>query len=299
MSRSEDRSLQRPDPIPASAGVGLRAPHYRDALAEAGDVAWFEVHPENYMGDGGPPHRYLGAVRENFPLSMHGVGLSIAGEDRPDAAHLGRLQSLLERYQPALFSEHLAWTTASGEFLNDLLPVMYDDVNLNRVVAHIDEVQDVLDREILIENPATYLRFADDLMAETDFLAALASRTGCGLLLDVNNVLVSASNHQYSAVDYIANFPIASVQEIHVAGHRMDESVPEDPVMLDSHDCEVAESVWDLLQYSLSMTGPVPVLVEWDTELPDWSILLGQAQRANQCLAIASDSADRERAIGN
>lgn len=271
-------------PIPAHAGVGLRPAHYRHILEHQPEVGWFEVHPENYMGAGGPPHRYLEAVREHYPLSLHGVGLSIGGAHPLDRAHLARLAALVRRYQPALFSEHLAWSTHTDGFLNDLLPLPYTEATLEHVTHHVAQTQDALGRRILIENPATYLRFAESGLAETQFLEELASRTGCGLLLDVNNVFVSATNHGFDPSTYINRFPMRFVEEIHVAGHAQREDDRGQPLLIDSHDTTVADPVWRLLEQALKFTGPRPVLVEWDSSIPVWEELMREALRAKQFL---------------
>ena len=273
----------RPEaPTPAAAGVGLRPVHYRHILEHRPAVGWFEVHPENYMGAGGPPHRYLEAIREDYPLSLHGVGLSIGGAHPLDRAHLARLAALVRRYQPDLFSEHLAWSTHSGGFLNDLLPLPYTEATLAHVAHHVIHTQDALRRRILVENPATYLRFTESSLAETQFLEELACRTGCGLLLDVNNVFVSAINHGFDPGAYIDRFPMRFVEEIHVAGHARREDDGGQPLLIDSHDAPVADPVWRLLEQALEFTGPVPVLVEWDSSLPPWDELMREALRAQQ-----------------
>lgn len=271
-------------PIPAAAGVGLRPVHYREILEHRPEIGWFEVHPENYMGAGGPPHRYLEAVRGHYPLSLHGVGLSIGGAYPLDRAHLARLAALVRRYEPALFSEHLAWSTHTDGCLNDLLPLPYTEATLDHVAHHVAHTQDVLGRRILIENPATYLRFADSSLAETQFLEELASRTGCGLLLDVNNVYVSATNHGFDPSAYIDCFPLRFVEEIHVAGHAQRADDRGQPLLIDSHDTTVAEPVWRLLEQALARTGPRPVLVEWDSSIPAWDALMREALRAQRFL---------------
>lgn len=304
------RAEARPDPtrrvgssgaraqtsIPASAGVGLKPAHYRDILEARPAAGWFEVHPENYMGAGGPPHRYLEAVRELYPLSLHGVGLSIGGAQPLDTAHLARLAALVQRYQPGLFSEHLAWSTHTTGFLNDLLPLSYNDSTLAHVASHVSQVQEFLGRSMLLENPATYLRFSDSPIAETEFLEELASRTGCGLLLDVNNAYVSAINHGFDAVDYLDRFPMEFVQEIHVAGHvrRVDDL--KQPLLIDSHDTPVSDPVWGLLERVLTQSGPYPVLVEWDSDIPEWAILMDQAARAQRTLERCHPAEDRHHA---
>lgn len=266
--------------FPNLAGAGLRAPHFRSVLDEQPDIGWFEVHPENFLGAGGPPHYWLSAIREHYPLSMHSVGLSLGGPVRPDQGQLRRLREFSERYQPALISEHLAWSVIDGLFLDDLLPLPYDEATLARVADHVAEVQAFFGRQILIENPATCLRFEQDCIAETEYLAELASATGCGLLLDVNNVEVSAHNHGFDPEIYLEAFPFAAVREIHVAGHLFD-----DAVCIDSHDRPVAATTWQLLELALRRTGPVPVLVEWDQALPDWPVLAAEVRQAAEILA--------------
>ncbi|TVP88017.1 MAG: DUF692 domain-containing protein [Thioalkalivibrio sp.] len=271
-------------PIPASAGVGLKPAHYQHILEHRPAIGWFEVHPENYMGAGGPPHRYLEAIRELYPLSLHGVGLSIGGAGRLDRAHLERLATLVRRYQPALFSEHLAWSTHTRGFMNDLLPLPYNEETLAHVAGHVAEVQDALGRRMLVENPATYLRFEDSSIAETQFLEELATRTGCGLLLDVNNVYVSGTNHGFDPPGYLDRFPTRLVEEIHVAGHVRREDDLGQPLLIDSHDAPVADPVWALLEQALQVAGPLPVLVEWDSSIPAWDGLMREATRAQRIL---------------
>ena len=268
------------DSIPARAGVGLRPPHYARVLQGACAVGFFEVHAENYMGAGGPPHRYLTAIRERYPLSLHGVGLSI-GADRPlDRAHLARLAQLVRRYQPGLFSEHLAWSSHGGAFLDDLLPLPYTGATLRCVARHITQVQEALGRQMLLENPATYVAFADSSWSEVDFIAELVRRTGCALLLDINNVQVACSNQQWDAGQYLESFPLAHVREIHLAGHTRIADDEVRALLIDSHDAPVAEAVWQLYAQALSKLGPVPTLIEWDAKLPPWAQLERQAQRA-------------------
>lgn len=269
---------------PASAGVGLKPAHYCHILEHRPAIGWFEAHPENYMGAGGPPHRYLEAIRARYPLSLHGVGLSIGGAHPLDRGHLARLAALVRRYEPALFSEHLAWSTHTGGCLNDLLPLPYTEATLEHVACHVAQVQDGLGRRILMENPATYLRFAESSLEETQFLEELACRTGCGLLLDVNNVYVSATNHGFDAGAYIERFPMRFVEEIHVAGHVRREDDLGQPLLIDSHDTPVADPVWTLLERALEFTGPLSVLVEWDSSIPAWDGLMREALRAQQIL---------------
>ncbi|WP_299415116.1 DUF692 domain-containing protein [uncultured Sulfitobacter sp.] len=271
-------------PLPNAIGVGYKPQHFTDLIAAPGPVQWIEVHAENYMGDGGRPHAQLRALAEHFALSTHGVGLSIGGEQALDADHLARLRHLLDRTNPASFSEHLAWSTHGAEFLNDLLPLPYTDATLTRVADHIAQVQDTLGRQMLLENPSSYLAFAESTYSETDFLAALVSKTGCGLLLDVNNVFVSATNLNLSPQAYIDAYPLDAVGEIHVGGHDEDEDDHGAPLLIDSHGAAVVDPVWALLDYTLARSGPRPVLVEWDTDVPEWQILRSEAARAATAL---------------
>ncbi len=272
------------DKMPARAGVGLKPEHYRVILETHPDIGFFEVHAENYMIAGGPPHRYLSAIREHYPLSLHGVGLSI-GSDRPlDRGHLLQLKELIARYEPALFSEHLAWSTHDSGFLNDLLPLPYTAKTLITVVDHIHEVQDTLGRQMLLENPSTYLAFAESTFSETDFIAEIARRTGCGLLLDVNNVYVASVNQQWDPFEYIESFPLALVQEIHMAGHADELDEKDRPLLIDTHDRPVDPLVWDLFTHVVLSAGPIPTLIEWDTRLPDWHVLEAEADRAESIM---------------
>jgi len=271
--------------LPPLPGVGYKPQHYSALIADPAPVGWLEVHAENYMGQGGRPLAQMRALSERFPISVHGVGLSIGGEGRLDRDHLARLKHLVGWLNPASFSEHLAWSTHDSHFLNDLLPLPYTDATLQRVADHIDEVQEVLGRQMLLENPSSYLAFAESTWAETDFLKELTRRTGCGLLLDVNNVFVSATNLGYSPQDYIAAFPLESVGEIHLAGHDEDHDDHGAPLLIDSHGREVAEPVWALLDLTLQRAGPRPLLIEWDTDVPEWPVLAAEAQRAMDALA--------------
>jgi uncharacterized protein (UPF0276 family) len=274
-------------PIPARAGVGLKPEHYRDILEGAPDLGWFEIHAENYMGEGGPPHAYLTAVRERYPLSLHGVGLSIGGAGPLDREHLSRLRALADRYQPALFSEHLAWSSHDTVYLNDLLPLPYTEETVERVCAHVDEVQETLQRPMLLENPSTYVTFAETSMSEVDFLREIVRRTGCGLLLDVNNVFVQATNHGFDAIDYLDSFPAEHVGEIHLGGHAEDEDDDGSALLIDDHGREVADPVWARYAHALARTGPTPTLVEWDNDVPSWSALFAEAKRADAVIAEA------------
>ena len=271
--------------LPNGIGVGFKPQHFTDLITAPGPVQWIEVHAENYMGDGGRPHAQLRALSEKFALSIHGVGLSIGGDQPLDADHLARLKRLIERTNPASFSEHLAWSSHGAEFLNDLLPLPYTDTTLDRVAAHITQVQDTLGRQMLLENPSSYLAFAQSTYSETDFLTALVHRTGCRLLLDVNNVFISSTNLDVSPQAYIDSYPLDAVGEIHVGGHDEDHDDAGAPLLIDSHGAAVVDPVWALLDYTLARCGPRPVLVEWDTDVPDWHTLRAEADRAAAALA--------------
>jgi len=284
--------------VPSRAGVGLKAPHYRVILDKNPDIGFFEVHAENYMGAGGPPHRYLTEIRNRYPLSLHGVGLSI-GADRPlDRDHLQHLKQLIERYQPGLFSEHLAWSTHDTAFFNDLLPVPYTMEVLARVTDHIDEVQETLGRQMLLENPSTYLAFAESTLSEVDFIAEIARRTGCGLLLDVNNVYVASTNQQWDPIRYINEYPLAKVQEIHLAGYTREADEKGRPLLIDTHDGPVNEIVWGLFEHAVERLGPVPTLIEWDAKVPAWPELKAEADRAEVIMFAAGRKDPGHAAFG-
>jgi hypothetical protein len=274
-------------PSPQSVGVGFKAEHFDAILDSRPKLGFFEVHAENYMGAGGPPHRRLEAIGSLYPLSLHGVGLSIGSPAPLDLAHLARLASVAERYQPAIVSEHLAWSTHEGAFFNDLLPLPYTEETLARVCEHVDIVQSALRRTILLENPSTYVAFAETTMGETDFLSEIVRRTGCGLLLDVNNVFVSAANHGFDPYRHLAGFPFAAVGEIHLAGYADDSDDAGLPLLIDAHDSPVREAVLALYREAVRRLGPTPTLVEWDNDLPAWPTLLGEARRAERAMAAA------------
>jgi uncharacterized protein (UPF0276 family) len=274
--------------LPHGIGIGYKPQHFSDLLASPGAVTWIEVHAENYMGDGGRPHAQLRALSERFALSVHGVGLSIGGDQPLDPDHLSRLRKLIQRTNPSSFSEHLAWSTHGAEFLNDLLPLPYTDATLARVASHITQVQETLGRQMLLENPSSYLAFSESTLSETEFLAALVAQTGCGLLLDVNNVFISATNLGVSAQEYIDAYPLYAVGEIHVGGHDADHDDTCAPLLIDSHGAPVVDPVWSLLDYTLARSGSKPVLVEWDTDVPDWPVLRAEADRAARALALIS-----------
>lgn len=283
--------------LPSRAGVGLKLDHVRAILDEEADIGFFEVHPENYMGAGGPPHHFLARIRECYPLSLHGVGLSIGAARPLDREHLARLRALVDRYEPQSFSEHLAWSTHETSYLNDLLPLPYTEETLACVAAHVSEVQDALGRLILVENPSTYVAFAGSTMSETEFLDSLAARTGCGLLLDVNNVYISATNHGFDAADFIAGFPLHRVGEIHLAGHSAEADDAGAPLLIDTHDRRVSDPVWALYELVIRLGGPIPTLVEWDSDLPEWSVLKCEAEQA-EALMLAASHEERRHAAG-
>ena len=270
--------------LPAAPGVGYKPQHFADIIADAAPVEWLEIHAENYMGDGGRPIAQLRHLSEKFAVSVHGVGLSIGGELPLDPDHLARLKHLCDWVQPASFSEHLAWSTHDSHFLNDLLPLPYTNATLTRVADHVDQVQEVLGRQMLLENPSSYLAFTESTFEETAFLDEVSKRTGCGLLLDVNNIFVSATNLQLDPRAYVDAFPLNKVGEIHLGGHDEDHAAHGAPLVIDSHGCEVADPVWALLDYTLERSGPRPVLVEWDDNIPEWPALADEAKRAAQAL---------------
>jgi uncharacterized protein (UPF0276 family) len=271
-----------------SVGVGFKPEHFEAILETRPELGFFEVHAENYMGAGGPPHRRLDAIRELYPLSLHGVGLSIGSPGPLDKAHLERLAAVARRFEPALVSEHLAWSTHEGAFFNDLLPLPYTRDTLARVAEHVDEVQTALKRPMLLENPSTYVVFAESTIAETDFLREIARRTGCGLLLDVNNVFVSAANHGYDPYRYLADFPLEVVGEIHLAGFAEDSDDAGLPLIIDAHNSPVREPVWALYAEAIWRLGTTPTLIEWDNDVPGWPTLLAEARRAERVMAVAT-----------
>lgn len=283
--------------LPPRAGLGLKPQHYSEILGNRPDLGFFEVHAENYMGDGGPPHRYLSAIVEHYPLSLHGVGLSIGGMGALDSAHLLRLRQLVERYKPQSFSEHLAWSSHEQTCLNDLLPLPYTQATLQQVIAHVDQVQHVLGRPMLLENPSTYLLFEESTIHEVDFLDAIAQSTGCGLLLDVNNVMVSAVNHAMDPFAYIDRFPVERVGEIHLAGYDETTDAAGERLLIDAHGSRVSPDVFALFRHTLARTGPVPTLVEWDNNVPDFSVLLDEAAVVDRALSEVNSQRDYQERV--
>ena len=265
--------------LPIRAGIGLRSPHVAEVLATRPALPWLEVHPENYLG-GGPAARALDALRRDYPLALHAVGLSVGSADGVDRRHLGRIRSLADRVEPALVSEHLAWSRTAGAYLNHLLPLPYTEESLAVVCRNVAEVQAVLGRRVLIENPSAYLRFTTSTIPETEFLAELVRRTGCGLLCDVNNVYVTAQNLGLDPVAYLDALPAVAVGEIHLAGHSVND-VDGRPLLIDDHGAPVGPAVWRLYEHALRRFGAVPTLVEWDTDIPPLEVLVTEAQRAD------------------
>ena len=273
-------------PISGRAGASFKHEHLRAILADDRRECFFEVHAENYMGAGGAPHYALECIRRDFPISVHGVCMSIGGHQPLNRAHLQRFRTLIERYEPALVSEHLAWSTHENTYFNDLLPLPYTQATLSRVSDHIDEMQEHIGRTILLENPSTYVMFRESTMTETAFIRDLVCRTGCGLLLDVNNVFVSANNCGFSALEYLGDFPLEHVGEVHLAGHSDQLDDEDDILLIDSHDKPVSEAVWQLFEKVVARRGPVPTLVEWDSDVPEWAVLRAEVAATQKVLDV-------------
>lgn len=278
---SQDRSRSW---LPVRGGLCLKPQHYHDILETLPDVGWFEVHAENYLGDGGAPLHYLEKIREHYPLSVHGVGLSIGSSQGLDEHHLSRVANMVQRFEPESFSEHLAWSTHDNQFYSDLLPVPYNREVEDLVCQHIDQLQERIGRQMLLENPSNYLMMDNSTQEEAQMLSHIVQRTGCGLLLDVNNVHISAHNCDYDALDYISSLPLHAVGEIHLAGHATDMAVASEPLLIDTHDRQVADSVWALYEATLTKAGAKPTLIEWDASVPKWSVFLSELQQADTIL---------------
>jgi uncharacterized protein len=276
-------------PIPTQAGIGLRFLHHQAVVESRPDVAWMEVHTENYMG-GGTPLRYLDAIRRDFPISLHGVGLSLGSFEGLDQAHLERIRQVAERIEPGLMSEHIAWSVVAGTYLADLLPLPMTEEALEVVCRHVDQTQSFLKRRILVENPSSYLTFGHSTIPEWEFIAAVAERTGCGILCDVNNIYVSAHNHGWDASTYLAALPTAAIGEIHLAGHTVRPLPDGSVVRIDDHGSHVIDDVWGLYEEALTRFGPVPTLIEWDTNVPPLDVLLGEAGHAGLLLTAAKET---------
>ena len=280
-------TFHRPHDVPAAPGVGLKAVHIPGIEADPGPAAFLEVHAENYMGAGGRPHHDLSRLRERFPISLHGVALSIGGAAPLDEDHLARLKTLVRRYEPGLFSEHLAWSSHGPTCLPDLLPLAYDDATLTRVCEHVDRAQEAVGMRLHLENPSTYLAFETSTMAEIEFIGEVARRTGCGLLLDVNNVFVSCANHGEDPAAYLRAFPLDAVGEIHLGGHEAQEDDEGRPLLIDTHSRPVVDPVWTLYEQVIRRIGPRPTLIEWDNDVPDWPTLRREAALAARVLEAA------------
>jgi uncharacterized protein (UPF0276 family) len=283
-----------PQPIPARAGIGLRAQHHEELLSYSREhsahclnrpktVGWLEAHSENYFADGGAQIEYLLNLRSHYPLSLHGVGLSLGATDPLNQEHLRLLKRLIERSEPTLVSEHLSWGSFAGSYLNDLLPMPYTEEALAHMIERVRAVQDYLGRQILIENVSSYLQFKDAPMREAEFLAELVSGSNCGLLLDVNNVYVSACNHGFDPYRYVAMIPAAAVQELHLAGHRANRYGDRE-ILIDTHSTHVCDPVWKLYDFAIQHCGATPTLIEWDTDIPALSVLVAEAAIADSHL---------------
>jgi uncharacterized protein len=274
-------------PAPTSVGVGLKPAHYREILETNPDIDWFEVHPENYMFDGGPSHAWLSKIRQAYPLSLHSVGLSLGSVQNLDTTHLNWLSHLATRYQPFLMSDHVSWSANGGNFLNDLLPLPYTRESLRVIAAHVHETQEHLGRQILVENPSTYLQYQEEDFAEPAFLDALCNATGCGLLLDINNAFVCARNHNFDPWEYLTRLPHDAVQEIHLAGHSI-TTIGDTNIRIDDHGSAVCDDVWALYSRYISAYGPAPTLIEWDSNIPPLETLVGEVKTARALIAKAT-----------
>ena len=275
----------------AVTGTSFKPEHLVAILADPDADGFFEVHAENYMVDGGPRLAALATMAERFDISLHGVCMSLGGPQPLDQDHLAAFAQLVKRFQPRLVSEHLAWSTHDDVFFNDLLPLPYTRETLEHVCDHVSQMQDAIGRTILLENPATYLLMEESTIEETEFLATIAKRTGCGLLLDINNVFVSATNHNLDARAYLERFPLHAVGEIHLAGHTQRQDEHGATVLIDSHDRPVADPVWALYAHVIAKAGPIPTLIEWDSDVPDWPILKAEAAAAQAILNRAAQKA--------
>jgi len=277
---------ERVGAIPASAGIGLRALHHREVMERRPDIAWFEVHTENYMG-GGMPLRQLEWIRRDYPISLHGVGLSLGSADGIDAAHLERVRQVAQRVAPGLVSDHLSWSASEGAYLGDLLPLPLTEEALDIVCDNVGRFQDHLKRRVLVENPSSYLRYRHSTIPEWEFLAAVVARAGCGILCDVNNIFVSASNHGWNPSEYLAALPVAAIGEIHLAGHTLRSLREGVSIRIDDHGSAVDPAVWSLYSEAVARFGPVPTLIEWDNRIPPLDVLIGEADKAAAILARA------------
>ena len=277
--RNQENNQYKTAPAPTSVGVGLKPAHYREIIETAPAIDWFEVHPENYMFEGGPSHAWLREVRKSYPLSLHSVGLSLGSVQSVDVTHLTWLERLASNYEPFAISDHVSWSTNSGDFLNDLLPLPYTHESLAVLSRNIDQVQEHLGRSILVENPSTYLQFQEEDYSEPDFIAAVCEQTGCGLLLDINNAYVCARNHGFDPWSYLTHIPHDSVREIHLAGHSI-TTVGDVEIRIDDHGSLVCDEVWQLYSQYIATFGASPTLIEWDSNIPPLATLISEVDKA-------------------
>jgi len=277
-----------PGLIPVRAGVGLRFRHHKEVLEQGPPVGWFEAHTENYVGGGSAPN-YLDAIRRDYPISLHGVGLSLGSAEGLDDKHLERVRTVVERIEPGLVSEHLSWSVSGATYFADLLPLPMTEEALAIVCNHVDQTQTYLRRRISVENPSTYLRFRHSTMPEWEFLSEVARRTGCGILCDVNNIYVSAHNHGWNALAYLDALPPEAITEVHLAGHSVRQLGQGQTILIDDHGSRVTPAVWDLFGKALERFGPVPTLIEWDTDVPALEILVKEAAIADAALRRRRD----------
>ena len=287
------QQISHSKPVPARAGIGLRAEHYHEVLDRLPDIGWFEVHSENYFGDGGRPLHYLEKISEHYPLSLHGVGLSIGSTDELNISHLDKLKRLITRFQPALVSEHLSWGSFDGRHFNDLFPMPYTSEALQHMVTQVAQVQDYLDKQILIENVSSYLQYDCSTIPEWEFITELASQSGCGILLDVNNIYVNSKNHSFNPDEFINAIPVELVQEIHLAGHTV-KQFEDSEILIDTHNKCVTNDVWSLYESTARRFNQVPVLIEWDSDIPELGVLLGEANKAEQILQSTANCEQHE-----
>jgi uncharacterized protein (UPF0276 family) len=279
-----------PSPIPAEPGIGLRGPHHAEFLTSRPDIAWIEVHSENYLATGGTAFEALERVRQHYPVSLHGVGLSLGSAEPVDKTHTARLKQLVDSIEPAVVSEHLSWGAIDGRHSNDLLPLPFNEEALTAVCNNIDAVQTRLGRNILIENISAYLKFGQSEMSEWEFLVEAARRSGAGVLLDINNIYVNAINHRFDAEDYLEAVPADLIEEIHLAGHSLQDFEGFE-ILIDTHDGPVCDEVWQLYESALKRFGPRPTLIEWDAKLPPLTNLLDEAAKAESLLEMTRDRA--------
>lgn len=290
MTRRFSDGAHTPGPIPVKAGIGLRAIHHDEIASGHSQITWLEAHSENYFAAGGPQLAVLTRIRAQYPLSLHGVGLSLGSTDPLSQEHLHKLKGLVDRFEPGLVSEHLSWSSVNERYLNDLLPLPYTQEALRHVASRIQYVQEYLGRQILIENVSSYLEYACSEMAEWEFLAELARKSGCGILLDINNIYVSARNHGFSAREYLDAIPGELVMEFHLAGYSVNQYGDRE-ILVDTHSRRVSEPVWTLFAEAVECIGARPTLIEWDSDIPNLSVLLDEARKANYSLRYGCDVA--------